>query len=99
MTQHVTKRCLFRFVTIFLVGAFFSFTMGGCATTTPETGPVRCDCGARGVTGRTASCNTLLAVRLRCRQNLKPHRQPPVGQHTKIPVTRHDSVSRRRPEF
>ena len=39
MTQHVTKRCLFRFVTIFLVGAFFSFTMGGCATTTPETGP------------------------------------------------------------
>ena len=39
MSQHVTKRWLFRFVAIFLVGAFFSFTMGGCATTTPETGP------------------------------------------------------------
>ena len=39
MSKHVTKRWLFRFVAIFLVGAFFSFTMGGCATTTPENEP------------------------------------------------------------
>lgn len=39
MTQYGTKRWLVRFVTIFLVGAFFSSAMGGCATTTPGTGP------------------------------------------------------------
>ena len=39
MAQHVNKRCLFRFLAIFLVGAFFNFTLGGCATTTLETGP------------------------------------------------------------
>ena len=39
MTQYGTKRWLFRFVTIFLVGAFFSSAMGGCATTTPENEP------------------------------------------------------------
>lgn len=39
MTRFGTKRWLFGSAAIFLVGAFISFAMGGCAATTPETGP------------------------------------------------------------